>query len=586
MGKSLNVKDLAQHIRRANGKVTFVIGAGASKSAGIPLASTLVEMASREFGHCLDGLEGSERKNYGRVMGQLTPAEREELITPLLRRAKLNWGSIALASMIRKELVQRVLTFNFDLVLEHAASVLNLQMPVYDFGVAPTNDIERLVNPAIIHLHGQGHGMRLMNSHEETTEHCNLIRPLFDRVFKTTTTVVIGYSGEADPALALIEQAFDSRNRLFWLGHEKAPKAHLEPLLKKRFAEYVGECDFDRVMADLARELGSFPPPILDNPMRHVLDVLTPTTEYPVGDETTVDSLSEARRRLEEFAIHWESGRTPEQRALESSMGSPEAASRLAGADLANLSEPAKLTLAWRHVEAGNESSRFEDGDSEEVVHEKLRAASDKYAEALSLKPDMHEALYNWGNALSEASKRLPPAEASASLQRAGEKYEQALAIKPDKHEALNNWGIALYEASERLPPAEALASLLRAGEKYEQALAIKPDMHETLSNWTIALLAMASRSTGDDRVRALDAAEEKLARWRELTGKTSYNLACLHALRGDTEKAVAALVACRADGKLPSPAHLDADTDLDSIRDDPAYRAFRAGLGPPKEAA
>ncbi len=586
MHKTPDLRRLIGDLREADGNVTFVLGAGASISAGIPLAAKLVEEICANLGHRLSDLTSSERTNYGRVMGCLTSAQREKLITPYLDAAKLNWGHIALASLVAEGKVKRVLTFNFDLILEKALALLGRHVAVYDFGMMPTKEINRLVEPSIVHLHGQGYGMKLLNSEDETKKHCENLRPLFDRALKQSTTVIFGYGGKSDPVLDIMTAEYDSRYPLYWLGHDGLPGAHLSELLKKDEAAYLGDCDFDWVMTRVAEGLEVWPPPILANPMRHVRDALAPTTKYPVGDETTEDTLEEARRRLADFEAEWERGRTLEQRALESSMGSPEAASRLAAADLANLSEPAKLTLAWRHVEAGDESSRFEDGDNEEVAREKLRAAADKYAAALSLKPDLHEALNNWGNALSEASKHLPPAEAVASLQRAGEKYEQALAIKPDKHEALNNWGNALTEASKRLPPAEAVASLQRAGEKYELALAIKPDMHETLSNWTIALLAMASRSPGDDRVRALDAAEEKLARCRELTGKTSYDLACLHALRGDTEKAVAALVACRADGKLPPPAHLDVDTDLDSIRDDPAYRAFRTGLEPPKEAA
>ncbi len=57
----------------------------------------------------------------------------------------------------------------------------------------------------------------------------------------------------------------------------------------------------------------------------------------------------------------------------------------------------------------------------------------------MAIKPDMHEALYNWGTNLSDQAQTKSGAEADRLFTEAGEKYQQALAIKPDLHEALNN---------------------------------------------------------------------------------------------------------------------------------------------------
>jgi hypothetical protein len=122
---------------------------------------------------------------------------------------------------------------------------------------------------------------------------------------------------------------------------------------------------------------------------------------------------------------------------------------------------------------------------------------------------------------------------------------------------------------------------LREASDKFARVAELQQGDHEVLRYWATALCGLAARSTGSEHNAALDAAEEKLLRYRDLTGKTSYDLACVHSLRGDAVKAVASLEACQADGLLPDPAHLDADTDLDSIRNDPAYKAFRASLEP-----
>ena len=71
----------------------------------------------------------------------------------------------------------RILTFNFGLVLERAASLLRMHLAVYDFVVAPTENISGLAARAIYHLLGQSYGLRLMNSDAETEQHAQLLDP-------------------------------------------------------------------------------------------------------------------------------------------------------------------------------------------------------------------------------------------------------------------------------------------------------------------------------------------------------------------------------------------------------------------------
>ena len=80
------------------------------------------------------------------------------------------------------------------------------------------------------------------------------------------------------------------------------------------------------------------------------------------------------------------------------------------------------------------------------------------------------------GSALHAQAKQKQGEEADALFAQAGEKYAQALAIKPDKHEALNNWAVALCVHG-ALPHAGERAAELFALAK-EKALAaeqVKP---------------------------------------------------------------------------------------------------------------
>ena len=158
-------------------------------------------------------------------MGALSPGDRKSLIEPLLNRSRINWGHIALASIIRhrEKNVRRILTFNFDLVLERTASLLGMHLPVYDFGVSPTRDVHDLAATAIFHLHGQSYGLRLLNSEKETAGHKENLRTLLADTVRNHVTIVIGYSGISDPALEVIKEEFNSNRDLIWLGYGKEP---------------------------------------------------------------------------------------------------------------------------------------------------------------------------------------------------------------------------------------------------------------------------------------------------------------------------------------------------------------------------
>lgn len=53
------ISDVVGHIRKAS-HITFIVGAGASRSAGIPTAPELVKRIDAEFRHCLGGLSGAD----------------------------------------------------------------------------------------------------------------------------------------------------------------------------------------------------------------------------------------------------------------------------------------------------------------------------------------------------------------------------------------------------------------------------------------------------------------------------------------------------------------------------------------------
>ncbi len=547
------------------------MGAGASRTAGIPTAPLLVKRVNEAFGHCLGGLSDVERSDYGRVMGALAPGDRKSLIQPLLDESRVNWGHIALACITRHAKVKRMLTFNFDLILERAASLVGIHLPVYDFGVAPTRDIGGLAAPAIFHLHGQSYGLRLMNSEAETAAHKETLRPLLADSLRNHLTIVIGYSGEADAAFKVMEEEFNSHQNLIWLGYEAEPKPHLSGLLSKDYAFYIGGCDFDRTMIDLAETLGCWPPLVITNPSRHILTELTEVATYPVEPETGLDLLTSTRRRLEEAADQWEISKDGEARAQDALISGVTPDPTEAGGAL---SENELEARAWSKITEGHE--RIQEtvgGRPKEAVLEACRFAASRYEEAIALKPDIYQAWQAWGAALFiEASRHDDVQERMATRRLAQEKFAKAEQLAPGNPRTLLSWARVLADGVGDMKGNEAQERFTAAKEKFYEVLRLQPDNGIAYDSLGALFLRQSNVLTGGEREKLLAEAAEVLDKAKAFIGKANYNRACVYAMQGDLDNAIAELKACLADGTLPSRKHLNEDTDMDLLRDEPEF--------------
>jgi tetratricopeptide (TPR) repeat protein len=74
-------------------------------------------------------------------------------------------------------------------------------------------------------------------------------------------------------------------------------------------------------------------------------------------------------------------------------------------------------------------------------VDQLFAEAAEKYEAALAIKPDMAEALFNWGSALLDHGGTKSGQEAERLFTEAAAKYQAAFVIRPDMHEAFFKWG-------------------------------------------------------------------------------------------------------------------------------------------------
>ncbi len=118
------------------------------------------------------------------------------------------------------------------------------------------------------------------------------------------------------------------------------------------------------------------------------------------------------------------------------------------------------------------------------------------------------------------------------------------------------------------------------AGEKYEAALKIKPDYHDVLNNWGVALYDQAKIKNGEEADRLFVQSKELLLKAESiLPGSAAYNIACLHAIRGQENECKEWLGKCINSGVMPSRRHLEEDRDLENVREKPWFKAILARL-------
>ena len=202
--------------------------------------------------------------------------------------------------------------------------------------------------------------------------------------------------------------------------------------------------------------------------------------------------------------------------------------------------------------------------------------------------PAKADVLNSWGNALFFLTWfQAGEEEKRESLEAACEKYEAALAVKPDGHLSLYDWGDALYRLASTQEGTAAKQNVEAACEKFEATLACMSERNETadagipdkvdvLNKWARALRQLF-RLTKD--AAYLDQARTVSQESEDRSGSPSYELAGVLALQCRVAPAIVKLEACLEATTLPPASDLDANPDLDAIRNDARYLAFRQGL-------
>jgi len=221
--KETTIEELAYFIKQAKAdnqpQPIFFLGAGASVTGGIPLANSIVKDILEKYPENprIKKLKEAEQ-TYPKLMECLSPQKRNELLKSYIDEAKINVTHIYLAQLLKHGFVDYVLTVNFDNLMLRALALYNIFPSTYDMAILKDLTTTTFKEKSVVYLHGQHHGLWLLNTAAEMDKVKATVPRIFDSIKNKRPWVFIGYSG-ADPIFNHIKNLGRFDNGLYWVGY-------------------------------------------------------------------------------------------------------------------------------------------------------------------------------------------------------------------------------------------------------------------------------------------------------------------------------------------------------------------------------
>jgi tetratricopeptide (TPR) repeat protein len=422
------VTDLVGALQRAKGdasspcgKAVFLVGAGCSKSAGIPLGG---EIANQRVGKLaksysngkVDGTNPADalawlkankkvpehikpEELYGFLFEQhdQDPTEQQRIILDAIKNSdgKINWAHLCLGELVNQHYIHTVLTTNFDqLVLE--GIIQTGILPVVADGVESLTRVSgKPYSPQVVHLHGSMHTYHPLNSSsavKETAGKLPFSNALYKLLSDSSLLVVVGYAGGEEGVMSvLIESAKNLQDKvIYWVQHSpnqaelSAKASELLNCGKNKFL--VLDQDADAFFAELMKGLELGTPDWMKHPIaslqKHAVRIV------PGNKDEISKEVEHYRNRLNK---------------LESTLGKENKQEKI-------LSKIRELRLAGKHLEALKLFRKLNSLNAPKV----WRMWADSAYEMGQRLSDIHlleESITSWEKAQSLLQQASPPAD-------------------------------------------------------------------------------------------------------------------------------------------------------------------------------
>lgn len=530
----IKIPELAYMLKQAKNdgrpQPIFFLGAGASRTGDIPPAKDIEKKILEDYGDnpFIQKLKDGE-KNYAKLMECLLPNQRNNLLKGYIKKAKINVTHVYLAQLMDKGYADYILTVNFDNLMLRALALYNIFPPTYDMAILRDLTTTTFHEGSIVYLHGQHHGLWLLNTDDEMRRVNKTVPRIFDSIKNQRPWIFIGYSG-SDPIFEHIKKLGRFDDGLYWVGYkESRPSKEVQEFLKSpnTNASYIKGFDSDAFMIKLNESLGLGQPLIFDKPFSCLNEMLNNVKD--VNDDEDFKYVKErleiAKKNVKNAINEFEKGEINNisEKEVKIDALKKEIIDVIITEnydenvinnfyhkiksnnerDLSNLLSG--LFSNWGN-NIGNSASSFSDDQSEKIYLEII----DKYKTAIDLNPENFLAYCNWGRSLAKIAEKKNGVEAEKLNLEAIEKFRKAIEINPNSYIAYNNYGNSLSEIAEGKKGDESERLFLKSIDKYKKAAEINPDHHVTYSNWGGALLNLSKLKKGDAAEKLILSSIEK----------------------------------------------------------------------------
>jgi Tfp pilus assembly protein PilF len=528
------------HVAHADGKgkFAFFLGAGCSKSSGIPLAGELVKdnwlprLHAMRKPHEKDVttwattcFQGYDPKNaallYGRVMAELflTPDDRQTEIETLCDSRTPAFGYAVLAQMVASETgtFNIVLTTNFD---DLVADALYLYTPARPLVIHHESLAEYIrptrTRPLIVKLHGD----HRLSPHNTTTETSAIAKALADQtksLLHDRGLIFIGYSGSDTGILQMLQQLPSKAlpHGAFWV-HPDEPTGPIRDWLIERDGIWVKSGWFDEVML-LARDAMNLEHPsdkrftdIFAKYHESFRELSAKVYSKPATDPNAAALQSAAAQAESTFPNFWKAMAEADRHEAAGEMDRAEEVYRAGITQfpravplldnfaifLTNIrkNHDAAEAMFKRAIEA--DPKRANSLGNYALFLTNIRANHDAaealYKRAIEANPKYFNALGNYATFLTDVREDHDAAEAM---------YKRAIEADPKHADHLGNYALFLAHARKDHDAAEAM---------YKRALEASPKHANTLRNYANFLANIRKDQNAADALRARLKAIEK----------------------------------------------------------------------------
>ncbi|MDV2447449.1 hypothetical protein CMU93_08035 [Elizabethkingia anophelis] len=279
----MNFENIIYKVKDRKIKYNLFLGAGASVSSNMPLASRVVDdILSKHKDN--PNVKKLTNPSYVEAVNALDADDRKELFENYIKNTHISISYLYLAELYKAGYIKYIFTTNFDDLILRALALKGIFPPIYDMTTIEELSSANPSDGAVIFLHGRYNGEWQLNTQSEMQKVVDLTKKLFTKI-DDNRWLIIGYSGDDLVFDSLTAYCSRFNAHLYWIGYKDNEPS--ERLVGSRMfgdtnrqAYYIKGYDSDSFFKELYIQLeGKTVPEILSKPFTTMSNVYNGVVE-------------------------------------------------------------------------------------------------------------------------------------------------------------------------------------------------------------------------------------------------------------------------------------------------------------------